>query len=342
MSSASVVCGPLGREGHGVVPLLVVLGQARVPRDARAERGGELAHAVRAEVEGDDGVARADGRLLPHGRRGDELVRLAALVGRARGVRRHVHVVLALALGEQRDGGARALLALVAVHGVVAADDRADPRVAGRVAPALELLEVARAALRQRVAAVRERVHDDVLDAERRAHRDERLDVALARVHAPVADEADEVHAVRGLEARAQHLVLRERAVLHGCVDAREVLADDGARPEVQVADLRVAHLPLGQPDRRPARRQLRVRVARPEVVEDRGLRERDRVPRPRLGEPPAVEDDEDDAGEGHQAAAATIAANVCGSSEAPPMRPPSTSGSARSSGALSAFMEPP
>ena len=45
----------------------------------------------------------------------------------------------------------------------------------------------------------------------------------------------------------------RERAVGDRLVDARQVLADDRAGAEVEVADLGVAHLPVGQPDGRAA-----------------------------------------------------------------------------------------
>ena len=78
-----------------------------------------------------------------------------------------------------------------------------------------------------------------------------------------------------------QHRVARQRAVGDGLVDARQVLADDRAGAEVEVADLGVAHLPLGQPDRAAAGRQLRVRVARPEVVEDRRVGQLDGVAGP-------------------------------------------------------------
>ena len=59
------------------------------------------------------------------------------------------------------------------------------------------------------------------------------------------------------------------------------------------MADLGVAHLPVGKPDVAPAGRQRRVRVALPELVEDRASGERDRVAGPGLGQPPAVEDDQ-------------------------------------------------
>ena len=59
-------------------------------------------------------------------------------------------------------------------------------------------------------------------------------------------------------------------------------------------------------------------------------------------GEPPAVEHDEADGGDGHAAAASTIAAKSPGSRLAPPTSAPSTSSSASSSAALSGLHEPP
>jgi hypothetical protein len=117
------------------------------------------------------------------------------------------------------------------------------------------------------------------------------------------------------------------------------------------MAHLAVSHLPFGQADGAAAGCQCRVRVARPQLVEGRRLRERDRVPRARLGEPPAVEHDQARAlhrqlrGPGrqrHRTAAETICAKEAASSEAPPTSAPSTSGSASSSAAFSALTEPP
>ena len=78
-------------------------------------------------------------------------------------------------------------------------------------------------------------------------------------------------------------------------VDPREVLRDDRAGAEVEVADLGVAHLPLGQPDGLALRGQRRVRVLGPQPVEHRRVGERDRVARAVGREAPAVEHDEAD-----------------------------------------------
>ena len=106
----------------------------------------------------------------------------------------------------------------------------------------------------------------------------------------------------RGLFARRraggeQDLVLEQRAVGDRVVDPRQVLLDDRARAEVHVADLGVAHLPVGEADVAPAGRERRVRVALPELVEHRRLGERDGVARALLGEAPAVEDHEAERG---------------------------------------------
>jgi hypothetical protein len=78
-----------------------------------------------------------------------------------------------------------------------------------------------------------------------------------------------------------QHRILEEGAVLDRVLDAREVLLHHRAGAEVEVADLAVAHLALGQPDGAPAGGQLRVAVALPQLVEHRCLGERQRVARP-------------------------------------------------------------
>ncbi len=192
----------------------------------------------------------------------------------------------------------------VAVHRVVAAADGADP--AGLAQPALELGEVAAAAVRQGVAAVGEGVEDDVGDPLLGGELDRRLDVLPARVDAAVGDQAEQVQAAAraapgGVAGGEQRLVVEEAAVGDRVVDPGQVLLDDRPGAEVEVADLRVAHLALGQADVAPLGGELRVREALPEPVEDRRLGERDRVARPRRGEAPAVEDHQHQRGNGHR-----------------------------------------
>ena len=194
-------------------------------------------------------------------------------------------------------------------------------------------------------------MQDEVGDAELAGHADQRLQVRQARVHAAVGDEPDQVHALGARERRPQHLVLGERPVLDRVVDARQVLTDDRAGAEVEVPDLRVAHLPVGQPDGAPAGRQLRVRVARPQLVEDRRVGQRDRVARARRREPPAVEHHQRHARRRQRRQRRRQAHAPRGGDDrrerlrlqaAPPTSAPSTSGSASSSAALSGLTLPP
>ncbi len=95
----------------------------------------------------------------------------------------------------------RALPALVAVHRVVAADDRRDP-VGG------QLGEIVERRVRRDVAAVGERVDPRVRSG---AMREQRPQVVDVRVHAAVRDEPEQVHAAAAGERRLERRVL-ERA----------------------------------------------------------------------------------------------------------------------------------
>src|SRR5581483_3028800 len=141
-----------------------------------------------------------------------------------------------------------------------------------------------------------------------------------------------------------------EAAVGDRVVDPRQVLLDDRPRPEVEVADLGVAHLAVRKADVPPAGRERRVRIALPELVEGRGVREADRIAGPRRGESPPVENDQGEGrrgelgrarGEAHGHAAA-ISANWSGSRLAPPTNAPSIASGLSSSAAFAGFTDPP
>ena len=112
------------------------------------------------------------------------------------------------------------------------------------------------------------------------------------RVNATVRDEAEEMDVpsplARACERGYERLVLRERTVRDRVVHALEVLEKHAARADREVTDLRVAHLPGRKPDRLTRRSERRVRVPRPERVEDRRLRELDGVPRARAARVPS------------------------------------------------------
>ena len=162
------------------------------------------------------------------------------------------------------------------------------------------------------------------------------------RVDTAVGDEPEEVHIsaalLRPLEGAVERRVLEERAVADRDVHALEILEEDPARADREMADLGVAHLALRQPDRLSRGLQRRVRKLAPEPIEDRRPRELDRVAGPRRRAAPAVEDDE----RYEVDAARQIAAKESGSSEAPPTRAPSIDVCDKSSAAFSGLTEPP
>src|SRR5581483_4829463 len=134
-----------------------------------------------------------------------------------------------------------------------------------------------------------------------------------------------------------QRLVLEERPVLDRAIHAHQILEEDAAGADGQVADLGVAHLAGRQPDRLARRGDRRVRARLPEPVEERRVGERDGVAGAVGRAAEAVEDDERDErkrvpARHASAPARQIAANESGSSEAPPTRAPSTAGWAKSS----------
>ena len=164
---------PFLREGDRVGPALAVGGH-RGQVEGRAAGAGELveaglgqgaghlAGAVGAEVDEDRDVAGGGAVVVADHGRHDELVGLLALVG---GLDRLGGAGGAQAAGvdDRVVGELDPLPAGVAVHRVVAAADGGD--AAGLAQPALELGQVAAAAVGQRVAAVGEGVEDDVGDA---------------------------------------------------------------------------------------------------------------------------------------------------------------------------------
>src|SRR5438067_1799349 len=160
------------------------------------------------------------------------------------------------------------------------------------------------------------------------------------RMHPAVGDEPEQMHVLPALERAAKRLVLEEPAGLDRVVHTHEILEQDAARPDRQVADLRVSHLRFRESDGRARGDERRVRTVPPEPVEHRRLGELDRVAGAGRRDPPPVEDDE--RYEGIRAAVSHIAVKESISREAPPTRAPSTSGCASSPAALSGLTEPP
>ena len=291
------------RERHRVVPALAVLGeghQADPGHDPAgelvevrlAERPGQLTGSIRAEVEVEHHVpVRHPVVVADHGRL-DELVRFVPLIRLRHGClgRRRV---AALGVDDRVVCPLDPIPPAVAIHGVVAPTDRGDPP--GVLEPPLELGEVAGSGPGLCVAPVGEGVDDEVRHALARRELDARLDVLPAGVDAAVGDQSHEVKPAAGavarrLARRPEDRVVEEAAVGDRVVDAGQVLLDDGSGTEVEVADLRVPHLAVGQADVAAAGREHAVRKPIPQLVEDWRRRLADRVPRPRWRQAPAVQ----------------------------------------------------
>jgi hypothetical protein len=136
-------------------------------------------------------------------------------------------------------------------------------------------------------------VQDQVRNLHHGPEFDQRSDVAEAGVDAAVGHEADQMNALGRRERLSQNRVIGELISVHCLVDLREILDYHRSRPEVQMADLRIAHLALGQSDGATASSQGRVRVGRPQVVEHGRLGKGDGVTRSWRGDPPTVQDHE-------------------------------------------------
>ena len=123
--------------------------------------------------------------------------------------------------------------------------------------------------------------------------------MVLMSVHAARRGEADQVQCRAALLQRGDRLgedrVGRERAVLDRIVDARQVGHGNAAGAEVHVADLGIAHLPLGQTDEGFRGVDQPLRTGGDQPVEVRGAGAQDGVVGALGTMAPPVEDAEQD-----------------------------------------------
>ena len=316
----------LGRKRRRHVDLRVVAGHGRERRQLRAgrsievrevgvrrlQREGELARAIGAEIVEEAGVAvldhgaRAAVRPLAH-QRHDELVgeRLRRLVAALDRVGEVVDP-LAFTAGEHLPGDLQPVPALVAIHGVVTADRRHQLADADLLQPLAHLAQIAGRRGGRRIAPVQEGVPRDPIEAAPLGQLAHRVGVIQRGVHVARAGQPEQVQraAARlgGLNRRDQPLILVERAVGDRLVDAHDVLIDDAARAQVEVSDLAVAHLPVGQPDVVARGADQHVRVALVQLGEGRHARQSDGVPVGFGALAETIQDDEDDARHGAHA----------------------------------------
>ena len=239
-------------------------------------------------------------------------------------------------------------------HTVVAAADGRDARRRMRAGEArLEVRQEWTRGARWRVPTVQDRVDHDVFDTLASGQLRDRHEVPVVGVHAAGADEAHEVQSTipsdGGPGRLHERFVGEERAVGDGSVDTRQVLEHGPTGTDVQVPDLAVAHLAVGQPDGRARGVQHGVRPGRQHLPPARHARRRDGI-HGRIGpDAKAVDDEQHDrarptrAARRHAPAAARRAAAVVAARAtmpaisstlrlAPPTSAPSMAGSARNS----------
>ena len=300
-------------------------GAGEVGEGGVGEGGGELPGPVRAEVEEEDAVSGADAggggagrssgpgggtaldgscalvRAAHHDRR-KELVGGAFAVA-ARDVGRGVFHKGSIPLDDRPVGALDARPAPVAVHGEPASRHGGDPGVAGRRGARGQFLDPPEPRSGRSVPSIGDAVDPD-RDAGALGPVQEGTQVADFAMDASVRTQPDQVEAAPGpAELRGQVRQLgkgEEGPVPDRRGDPRDVLVDDPARPEVQMADLGVPHLARRQPDRLARGSEQAPGATREQPVAHGGACHGHRVALPpdlrgiRGSDAPAVADDQD------------------------------------------------
>ncbi len=250
------------------------------------QRAGHLARTVGAEIHEHAHIAIVHARSFSaRGRdrgRFHEFIILSACISsfqRRDGIRRHV---FAFTLRNEIVRGLYALPALITVHRVIAADDGGNTARARLPAFVAHEFEGRAGAARRRIAAVEKRVHADLLEAGARRHFDHRRNLRFMAVHAARRHQAKDVQGgtvgERRINGLLQDGILEKLAAFNVRFDPRVVLVNHASRPNVQVPDLRIAHLRGGQAD--PFFRGIDggMRIRFPEKIPVRFARLTDRV----------------------------------------------------------------
>ncbi len=148
------------------------------------------------------------------------------------------------------------------------------------------------AAVRRRIAAVEEAMHENALDLVLLRHAQQREQVLDVRMHAAVAEQAHQMQLplASALHGGEQKLVLKKRAGAQGLVDARDVHVHHAARADIQMPDFAVSHLPFGQAHGRAGGVNQRVGIFREQPVVIGFARQGDGVALGLGAEAPAVE----------------------------------------------------
>lgn len=184
---------------------------------------------------------------------------------------------------------------MVAVHGPVAAHEAHEFARRVRLGHFGEhVLHESFAALGIGVAAVEEAVDVDLFKARALGKAQERVHVAVEAVHAAVGEKPHDVQGAAlflTVGDEGLHLgVFGDRAVGDGAVDLDEVLIEDAARADVEVAHFGIAHLAFGQAHVLAVGAKLGVRILRREFAEAPRLDAADHVGLVAAADAPAVE----------------------------------------------------
>ena len=239
------------------------------------ERARDLARPVGAEVHEHDDIAvghrRGLASRIENGSRLDELVGLAAGVRGGECCRRVGSGVRRVTVDEKLVGRRDALPALVPVHGVVAAADRGDARAAEFRANGAKEGERRAGAFGRRIAAVEKGVDEDARRPGGSGQLDHRGNLALVTVDASGRSQSQQVDGaagrLRGGYGRSEDGIAREFSRRDGLIDARVVLIDDAAGPDVEMPDFGIAHLACRQADFELGRVDRRMRARGEEPI---------------------------------------------------------------------------
>src|SRR5882762_207972 len=180
----------------------------------------------------------------------------------------------------------------VAIHGVVAPDQRGDLTDTQFANLLLESLHEITAAVWRSIPAIHEAVDQDVLDFLLLGHFQQCEQMIDVRVHAAIAKQA---HQVQSTLAATLHRLLEKRHVLQLLVgdeqvNAGDVHAYDAAGADIEVADFTIAHLAFRKADVWAGSVNQRIRKFLEQGVISRFARKGDGVAFGFSAESPAVE----------------------------------------------------
>ena len=226
---------------HGVLGE-ILLGQGR----------GDLPAPVGPEIEAEHDIPRTDSAVHSvEDRRLHELVGDFCSVGGGHG-RCRIWKSIPPPVNQQVVGLGDALPPLVPVHRPVPAANGGEPS-AGLGTDGLKLLEVSRAELGRRVPTIGEGVDHHIGHLGIGGDAQQGVQVVLLAVDAPAAHQPHEVEPTAlllgGRQGLLEHGLGGDGPIRNGPVDAKQILIDNAAGPDVEVAHFAVAHLPRGQAD---------------------------------------------------------------------------------------------